>query len=73
MIDFNLLPKIMAKIMLNRDKIVLSDLEGLINGYQARSEFQVTYHLFEIVRTLVKSGVEDLELYELVSKAVVLE
>jgi hypothetical protein len=73
MIDFNLLPEIIAKIMLHRDKIALSDLEGLIGGYQARNEYQVTYHLFEIVRTLVRSGVDDPELYDLVDKAVILE
>jgi len=72
-IDFNLLEKIIAKVTQYKDKIPLSDLKGLISGYQARNEYQVTYHLFEIVRALVKQEVYDLELYDLVEKAVILE
>ena len=56
-----------------KDKIPLSDLEGLISGYQAINEYQVVYHLFEIIRALVRQEVYDLELSELIEKAVILE
>jgi hypothetical protein len=73
MIDFSLLEKIIAKVTQYKDKVPLSDYLGLISGYEARSEYQVVYHLFEIVRALVKQEVYDLELYDLVEKAVKLE
>jgi hypothetical protein len=72
MIDWNLLAKIISIITLRyKDKIPLSDYMGLTSGYQARNEYQVAYHLFEIVRVLVRSEVNDPELYDLINKAVI--
>jgi len=72
MIDWNLLERIIQIITLrHKDKIPLSDYMGLTSGYQARNEYQVAYHLFEIVRALVRSEVNDPELYDLVDKAVI--
>jgi len=72
MIDWDLLERVIQIITLrHKDRVPLSDYMGLINGYQARSEYQVVYHLFEIVRALVRQEVYDLELCELVEKAVI--
>ena len=72
MIDWNLLEKIIQIITLrHKDKIHLSDYMGLISGFQARNEYQVAYHLFEIMRALIVSDVNDPELYGLIDKAVI--
>ena len=72
MINWNLLEKIISIITSRyRDKALLSDYWGLVDGYQARNEYQVVYHLFEIVKALVRSDVNDPELYDLVDKAVI--
>jgi len=72
MIKWDLLERITQIITLrHKDKISLGDYMGLASGYQARNEYQVAYHLFEIVRTLVRNGVDDPELYDLVDKAVI--
>jgi hypothetical protein len=72
MIKWDLLGRIIQIItMRHKDKIHLSDYMGLINGYEAKNEYQVAYHLFEIVRALVRSDVDDPELYDLVNKAVI--
>ena len=73
MVDWDLVPRIAMRLLNYRDKLPRSVLDDITLAYMLKSDIQLLESLLLAVSSLVKQGVNDSELYELVSKAIVLE
>jgi hypothetical protein len=73
MVNWDLIPRISMKLLNYKDKIPRGTLEAIGLAYIGRNEMQLVEELLTAISTLVKQGVDDRELYELVEKAVKLD
>jgi hypothetical protein len=70
MIDWSLVPKIAMRLLNHRDKLPRAVLDDIVLAYMLKNDIQLVESLLLAISSLIKQNIEDLELYDLVDRAV---